>query len=65
MVIEAANEVQIESFGMRQVAKEFVSTEFIDSGFVLRDSIFVLAHKAGLINAKVLAVYGMGLVFVD
>ena len=65
MVVEAANEVQIESFGMRQVAEEFVSSEFIDSALVLRDTIFVLAHKAWLINAKVFTIDGMGFVFVD
>ena len=65
MVVEAANEVQIESFGMRKVSKEFVSIEFINSALVLRDSIFVLAHKAWLINAKIFTVDRMGLVFVD
>jgi hypothetical protein len=65
MVVEAANKEQVESFGMRQVAKELLSTEFIDSELVLRDSIVILAHKAWLINAKVLTIDGMGFVFVD
>ena len=63
--MEGANEVKIQSFGMRQVAKEFLSTEFIDSVPVLRDSIVVLAHKARLVNVKALAIDGMGFVFVD
>jgi hypothetical protein len=50
---------------MRQVAEEFLSSEFIDSALVLRDSILVPAHKAWLINAKVLTIDGMGFVFVD
>ena len=57
--------MQIQSFGVRQVSKPFLSTEFIDSVSVLRDSILVLAHKAGLINIKALAIDGMGFVFVD